>query len=332
MKPATVTDPGRVVVTGGAGFLGAHLCARLLADGHQVLCLDNLSASYPDSVAHLRADPRFELQVCDVTEPFAVAGPVRAVAHLAALASPRDYLDHPLASLRLGSHGTVNALELARQKGARLLLTSTSEVYGDPEQHPQPESYWGNVNPIGPRSVYDESKRFAEATAVAYHQVHRVDVGIVRIFNTFGPGMRPGDGRIVPTFASQALTGRPLTIYGDGQQTRSLCYVDDLVEGLVRMLRSSHLGPVNLGNPEELTVTEIALMIKELIGATSPLTYLPAMVDDPTRRRPEITTAQSLLGWQPQLPLREGMRRTIAWLRDSGALHGSSAPALTALA
>lgn len=320
------SSPGRVVVTGGAGFIGAHLCARLLADGHRVLCLDNLHTGQLSNLRPLTGNPAFELRVCDVTEPFSVAGPVRAVAHLAALASPRAYLDHPLESLRVGAHGTVNAAELARRKGARLLLTSTSEVYGDPLRHPQHESYWGNVNPIGPRAVYDESKRFAEATAMAYHRTHRLDAGIVRIFNTFGPGMRPGDGRIIPNFVTQALAGDPLTIYGDGRQTRSLCYVDDLVDGLVRMLHSDQVGPVNLGNPQELTVTEIALMIKRLTGSSSPLEYLPALTDDPARRRPDIAAAWSLLGWRPRLPLAEGLRRTIDWLRGASEI-GAAAPA-----
>ncbi|MEU5954390.1 UDP-glucuronic acid decarboxylase family protein [Streptomyces sp. NPDC047525] len=303
----------KVVVTGGGGFVGSHLCEALLRRGDTVCCLDNFCTGEPENVAHLRGAPRFRLIRADVTEPFDVPGPVDAVAHLASPASPPDYHRLALETLAVGSRGTENALRLAQRHGARFLLTSTSEVYGDPEVHPQPEEYWGHVNPVGPRSVYDEAKRFAEALAMAYRRSLGVDVGIVRIFNTYGPRMRPHDGRVVSTLVRQALAGRPLTLYGDGSQTRSFCYVDDLVRGLIAMLDSDRSGPVNLGNPSERTVRELAELVLHITGSPSRIAYRSLPVDDPTRRRPVINRAVEQLGWMPRVPLDEGLRRTVAW-------------------
>ncbi|HEX6472236.1 MAG TPA: NAD-dependent epimerase/dehydratase family protein [Streptosporangiaceae bacterium] len=316
MKPIQKNGRPRAVVTGGAGFLGAHLCARLIELGYEVLCLDNLSSGAAENVRHLRETGAFHLRVCDVARPVAVSGEVDVVFHLAALASPVDYLRMPLESLQVGSAGTLRVLDLAKEKRARIILASTSEVYGDPAVHPQTEAYWGNVNPAGPRAVYDEGKRFGEAAAAAYRRVFGVDAGIIRIFNTYGPMMRPGDGRIVPNFISQALANRPITVHGDGRQTRSLCYVDDLIEGIVLMARSGHPGPVNLGNPEELTVLDIAQMIKDIVGSDSPIAFDPAMEDDPSRRCPDISLAGSVLGWRPAFSVRRGLERTVAWFRD----------------
>ncbi|MDK3256753.1 UDP-glucuronic acid decarboxylase family protein [Blastococcus capsensis] len=310
-----MTTGGRAVVTGGAGFLGSHLCARLLADGYEVVCLDNFVTGGAHNVAHLLPSERFRLVRADVTDYVHVAGPVDAVLHFASPASPVDYLRLPIETLKVGSTGTLHALGLAREKGARFLLASTSESYGDPQIHPQPETYWGHVNPVGPRGVYDEAKRFAEALTMAYRRTHGVDTAIARIFNTFGPGMRPDDGRAIPTFIWQALTGAPLTVAGDGSQTRSVCYVDDLVEGLVRLLRSDLAGPVNIGNPHELSVRALAEQIRELCGADVDITYVPRPEDDPTVRQPDITLARTALGWQPEVPLREGLLRTIDWFR-----------------
>ena len=311
----------RVVVTGGAGFLGSHLCERLLADGHGVFCLDNLITGRPENVALLQETAGFEFVAQDVSEPFDVAGAVDAVLHFASPASPPDYLRHPLATLRVGAHGTENALELARRKGARFLLASTSEVYGDPDVSPQPETYWGQVNPNGPRSVYDEAKRFAEAMTAAYRRYHGVDARIVRIFNTYGPRMRPNDGRVVSNFIVQALAGTDLTVYGDGSQTRSLCYVSDLVEGIARMLYlapgEEARGPVNLGNPEEMTVGDIARLVLELTGSSSRMRHEPLPQDDPRRRRPDIARAERLLGWTPRVGAREGLLQTIAYFRSA---------------
>jgi dTDP-glucose 4,6-dehydratase len=303
----------KVVVTGGGGFLGSHLCEALLARGDTVWCLDNFCTGVPANVAHLRSEPGFRLLSRDVTEPFDVPGPVHAVAHLASPASPPDYHRLPLETLAVGSRGTEHALRLARRHGARFLLTSTSETYGDPEVHPQPEDYWGHVNPVGPRSVYDEAKRYAEALTAAYRRAFGTDTGIVRIFNTYGPRMRPHDGRVVSTFLCQALSGLPLTVFGDGSQTRSFCYVDDLVRGLTAMLDSRSAGPVNLGNPAEFTVAELAELVLRVTGSPSPVEYRPLPVDDPVRRRPVIDRARAELGWAPAVPLEEGLRRTAAW-------------------
>jgi len=306
----------RVVVTGGAGFLGSHLCDALLGRGDDVVAVDNLSTGRRHNVAHLRAHPRFALVEADVCEGIPVDGAVDVVAHLASPASPPEYLRLALETLDVGSRGTGAALDLAGRHGARLVLASTSEVYGDPGVHPQPESYWGNVNPVGPRSVYDEAKRFAEALAMAHSRHRGADVGIVRIFNTYGPRQRPEDGRVVSNFVAQALAGRPLTIYGDGSQTRSFCYVDDLVAGLVAMIGSDCIGPVNLGNPTELTVRQLADVVRELTGSSSALTHVDLPVDDPTIRRPDITMARNVLGWSPSVDLRSGLLRTIQWQID----------------
>ncbi|MCX5200256.1 SDR family oxidoreductase [Streptomyces sp. NBC_00237] len=310
----------RAVVTGGAGFIGSHLCGRLLDEGYEeVVCLDNFLTGKPRNIAHLSARQGFTSVRCDVSEGIAVDGPVDAVLHFASPASPVDYLSHPLETLRVGSEGTRHALDLATAKGARFVLASTSESYGDPEVHPQPETYWGNVNPVGPRSCYDEAKRFAEATVMAYRKVHGTDAGIVRIFNTFGPRMRPGDGRVVPNLIRQALDGEPMTVSGDGTQTRSLCFVDDLVDGVLKMVRSGVSGPVNLGNPYELSMLELARWIAELTGSTSGISYVPLPVDDPRRRRPDVTLARTALGWEPAVPVEEGLRRTIDWFATSKA-------------
>jgi nucleoside-diphosphate-sugar epimerase len=306
----------RVVVTGGAGFLGSHLCDAILARGDSAVCVDNLATGRPDNVAHLMDSPGFTFVEADVSLALDVPGPVHAVAHLASPASPPEYLRLPLETLAAGSRGTENALRLAHQHGARFVLASTSEVYGDPAVHPQSEDYWGNVNPVGPRSVYDEAKRFAEALTRAYQDTKGVNAGIIRIFNTYGPRMNAQDGRIVTNFITQALNGDPLTIYGDGSQTRSFCYVDDLIRGIVRMIDSAEAGPVNLGNPEEFTVTEFARLVLRLTGSDSPVEHLPLPVDDPTRRCPVITRASQALGWQPQVRVEDGIRRTIEWFRS----------------
>ena len=305
-----------IVITGGAGFLGSHLCERLLADGCSVICLDNFCTGTPANVAHLLENPAFRLMRYDVTEYLYVGGPVDAVLHFASPASPVDYLELPIETLKVGSIGTIHALGLAREKSARFLLASTSEVYGDPLVHPQGEDYWGNVNPVGPRGVYDEAKRFSEALTVAYGKNHKVDTKIVRIFNTYGPRMRPDDGRAIPTFISQALRGEPITVSGDGTQTRSVCYVSDLVEGILRLLRSSHPGPMNIGNPGELTVLELAEMIRRMTGSQSPITFIPRPQDDPMVRQPRIDLAGEVLGWKPAVGLEEGLGRTIEWFRE----------------
>ncbi|MFF5896820.1 UDP-glucuronic acid decarboxylase family protein [Streptomyces argenteolus] len=315
----------RIVVTGGGGFVGSHLCEALLRRGDTVWCLDNFSTGEPDNVRALRDAPGFHSLRADVTSPFDVTGPVHAVAHLASPASPADYGRLPVETLTVGSRGTENCLRLALRHGARFVLASTSEVYGDPEIHPQPEDYWGRVNPIGPRSVYDEAKRYAEALAMAYRRSLGADVGVVRIFNTYGPRMRPYDGRVVSTFIREALQGRPLTVYGDGSQTRSFCYVDDLVRGLVAMIDSSLSGPVNLGNPCEHTVIELAEHVLAATGSSSAIEHRPLPVDDPTRRRPVITRARAQLGWAPRVPLDEGLRRTVGWF-VSGPAPGGGPP------
>ena len=308
----------RAVVTGGAGFLGSHLCDRLLRDGWQVLCVDNLVTGSTDNIDHLRGNRDFGFQQHNVSEPIGIEGPVEAVLHFASPASPVDYAQHPIHTLKVGTLGTHNLLGLARAKQARFLLASTSEVYGDPLVHPQPESYWGNVNPVGPRGVYDEAKRAAEAFTMAYHRAHGLRTRIVRIFNTHGPRMRRNDGRAVPNFITQALRDEPLTIYGDGSQTRSLCYVDDLVEGIVRLLETDYSEPVNLGNPEEVSMLELATLIRRLSGSRSELIKKPLPEDDPRQRRPDIGRARDLLDWEPQISLEEGLRHTIGWFRQVG--------------
>ena len=300
-------------MTGGAGFLGVHLCRSLLAAGTRVLCVDNFLTSSPASVHALRADPRFTVRQADVAQGLPGDGDVDLIVHLASPASPADYLRHPLATLDAGSRGTRNALELAARTGARFVLASTSEVYGDPAVSPQPEGYWGNVNPVGPRSVYDEAKRFAEAMTAAFRRTGRADTGIARIFNTYGPGMRTGDGRIVPTFACQALRGLPLTVTGDGAQTRSLCHVGDTVRGIIALAASDLAGPVNIGNPDEATVLQIAERIIRLSGSRSPIARIPLPEDDPMTRCPDITLARTALGWQPRIPWRAGLSETLSW-------------------
>jgi dTDP-glucose 4,6-dehydratase len=305
----------RVVVTGGAGFLGSHLCERLLADGHDVVCADNLLTGRRQHVEMFAANPQYAFQDVDVSKGIFVEGPVDAVMHFASPASPVDYLQHPIPTLKVGALGTHNALGLAKAKGARFMLASTSEVYGDPQVHPQPETYWGHVNPIGPRGVYDEAKRFAEAMTMAYHRAHGLDTRIVRIFNTYGPRMRPKDGRAIPEFISAALENAPLPVHGDGSQTRSFCYVDDEVEGFIRLLQSDEHDPVNIGNPFEMTVLDLAKLIIDITGSTSKIEYLPRPVDDPNVRRPDITRARSILGWEPKVSPEEGLKRTIEWFR-----------------
>jgi len=301
------------VVTGGAGFLGSHLCEYLLAEGYRVICVDNLETGSLANIAHLR-DDAFVFLHHDVSEPIVVDEPLDFVYHLAALASPIDYLRLPLHSLKTGSYGTHHALGLAKWKRARFLLASTSEVYGDPEMHPQPETYWGNVNPIGPRGVYDEAKRYAEALTMAYHRQQGVDTSIVRIFNTYGPKMRPNDGRAIPYFISQALAEKPLTVYGDGSQTRSFCYVDDLIRGLVLLAESGEHLPVNIGNPGEYTILQLAEAVLAATGSPSQILFESLPVDDPQVRQPDITRARQVLGWEPEIPLDEGLRRTLASL------------------
>ncbi len=303
------------VVLGGAGFLGSHLCDRLVAMGARVTVLDNFLTGTPNNVAHLRETPGFGVQTCDVTDFIAVEGRVDFVLHLASPASPADYLRWPIQTLKVGSLGTHNALGLARAKEARFLLASTSEVYGSPTVNPQPETYWGNVNPTGPRGVYDEAKRFAEAMTLAYHRQHDLDVRIARIFNTYGPRLRTDDGRAVPAFLNAALHDQPLPVHGDGSQTRSLCYVDDMVDGLLRLLRSDQPGPVNLGNPHEVTIRELAEAVQDAVGTHPGLRYLPRPTDDPPVRCPDITLATTELGWKPSTPLGEGLSRTVSWLR-----------------
>jgi dTDP-glucose 4,6-dehydratase len=310
-----MTSFPRVAVSGGAGFLGSHLCERLLDDGYEVLCLDNFSTGTPNNVAHLVEREGFRLVRMDVTDYIHVGGKLNAVLHFASPASPVDYLQLPIETLKVGSIGTLHALGLAREKDARFLLASTSECYGDPLVHPQPESYWGNVNPVGPRGVYDEAKRFAEAMTVAYRTTHSVDTAIVRIFNTFGPRMRPRDGRAIPTFIRQALRGEPITVAGDGSQTRSVCFVDDLVDGLLRLLHSGHSGPMNIGNPHEMSVLTLAEHIKDLAGSDSPIEFVERPVDDPTVRQPDIALARSVLGWEPKIAVADGLERTIGWFR-----------------
>ena len=305
----------RAVILGAAGFIGSHLVDRFLAEGWRVTGVDSLITGTLRNLEHLAREPRFDFVEGDICAPLELAGPVQAVLDFASPASPVDYLKHPFETLHVGSIGVENALKLARRKGATFLLSSTSEVYGDPLEHPQRESYWGNVNPIGPRAVYDEAKRFAEAISMAYRRYENVDVRIARIFNTFGPRMRLDDGRVVPTFVAQALRGEPITMFGDGSQTRSFCYVEDEVEGLWRLLHSKCQEPVNVGNPHELTILEFARAVQRLVGSDVPIVAKALPEDDPKVRRPDITRAKELLGWEPRIPFDEGMRRTIAWFR-----------------
>lgn len=309
----------RILITGGAGFIGSHLCDRLLADGHYVIAMDNLSTGSVDNIAHLAGHERFLFIKHDVTNYIYVEGPLDAVLHLASLPSPVDYLNYPIQTLKVGALGTHKTLGLALAKKARYLLASTSEVYGDPLVHPQSEDYWGNVNPVGPRGVYDESKRFAEALTMAYHRYHGVDTRIVRIFNTYGPRMRMDDGRVVPNFICQALRGEPLTVYDSGSRTRAFCYISDLVEGIVRLLHSDEVYPVNLGSQTEITILELAHKVLELTGSSSPIKFVvpsdARTADDPKVRCPDLTKARRVLGWEPKVSLEEGLRHTIDYFR-----------------
>ena len=306
----------RAVITGGAGFLGSHLSDRLLAEGYDVVAVDNLVTGSEDNIAHLRDNPRFEYVKQDIIQPYTVAGPVDLVYHFASPASPVDYLELPLETLLVGSVGTHHTLDMARDKDARFLMASTSEVYGDPSIHPQPEEYFGNVNPNGTRSVYDEAKRYAEAVTFAYRRKFEMDAKIVRIFNTYGPRMRLKDGRVVPAFISQALRGEPLTVFGDGNQTRSFCYVSDLIDGIFKLSVSEQSGPINVGNPIERTMLEFASEILKATGSSSEIIHVPLpTADDPKQRRPDITKARTLLGWEPRIPLEEGLKDTIAYFQ-----------------
>ncbi len=308
--------PKRAVVTGGAGFLGSHLCERLLADGYHVVCVDNLVTGAAENIAHLRRSASFESIQHNVSEPLYLDGAVDAVLHFASPASPVDYADHPIATMKVGTLGTHNMLGLARAKGAIFFLASTSEVYGDPTVHPQPETYWGNVNPIGPRSIYDEAKRAAEAFTMAYHRAHGMSTRIVRIFNCFGPRMRLNDGRAVPNFLVQAINNQPITVYGNGSQTRSLCYVDDLIEGIVRLLGTDYSDPVNIGSENEVTMLQLARRIRELSGSSSEIVFKPLPEDDPKQRRPDLTRARQILRWEPTTSLDAGLNKTIAYFRQ----------------
>jgi len=314
----------RILITGGAGFIGSHLCDYLLDRGHEVIAMDNLSTGSTSNIAHLAGNHRFHFVHHDVTNYIYVEGPLDAVLHLASLPSPVDYLNFPIQTLKVGALGTHKALGLAKAKGARFLLASTSEVYGDPLVHPQPEGYWGNVNPVGPRGVYDESKRFAEALAMAYHRHHGVQTRIVRIFNTYGPRMRLDDGRVVPNFVRQALLGEPLTVYDQGTRTRSFCYVSDLIEGIVRLLMSDEVYPVNLGNPNEMTILEFARHVLAAVGGTSQIAFVHPVdertKDDPMTRQPDISRARRILDWQPLVTLDEGLERTVGYFRNRLAL------------
>jgi dTDP-glucose 4,6-dehydratase len=306
----------RILITGAAGFLGSHLANRFLAEGHAVIGLDNFITGHPDNIAHLMGNDQFSFVRHNISEFTYVAGALDGVLHFASPASPIDYLKYPIQTLKVGALGTHNALGIAKAKGARFLLASTSEVYGDPLVHPQPESYWGNVNPVGPRGVYDEAKRFAEALTMAYHRTHELDTRIVRIFNTFGPRMRPDDGRVVSNFIAQALAGRPLTIYGDGSQTRSFCYVDDEVEGIFRLFTGADPEPMNIGNPHEFTVRQLAEIVLAETKSASVIEYHPLPVDDPKVRKPDISRARAVIGWEPQVQVAEGVARTVGWFRE----------------
>jgi dTDP-glucose 4,6-dehydratase len=306
----------RILITGGAGFIGSHLVDRFLSEGHQVVAMDNLITGDLANIAHHRSNPHFEFIYHNVSQHIHVTGPLDWVLHFASPASPVDYLQYPIPTLKVGALGTHNALGLAKAKGAKFMLASTSEVYGDPLVHPQPEDYWGNVNPIGPRGVYDESKRYAEAITMAYHRAHGVDVRIVRIFNCFGPRNRINDGRVVPTFINQALRGEALTVFGEGEQTRSFQYIDDLVEGVCRLMEVPFNLPVNIGNPTEMTILDLAKLILRLTGSRSKIEHRPLPEDDPKTRQPDISRAKEVLGWEPRVPLEEGLQRTIEWYRQ----------------
>jgi dTDP-glucose 4,6-dehydratase len=306
----------RIVITGGAGFIGSHLCDRCLAEGHEVVAVDNLVTGNPANLAHIHS-PRFSFLEQNISDGISVSGPVDFILHFASPASPIDYLEIPIQTLKVGALGTHNALGLARAKSAGLLLASTSEVYGDPLVHPQTEDYWGNVNPVGPRGCYDEAKRFAEAIVMAYHRMHDIDTRIVRIFNTYGPRMRYNDGRIVPNFLKQAILGEPLTIFGDGRQTRSFCYVSDLVDGIYRLMNSHEHLPVNIGNPSEFTVLEFAHLVRRMTGTDSSIEHCPLPQDDPKQRKPDISKARALLGWEPSVPLETGLRTTLDFMRQT---------------
>ena len=305
----------RVLITGAAGFLGSHLCDRFLAEGDEVVGLDNYITGRPENIAHLSADKRFSFVEQNISEYTEISGALDGVLHFASPASPIDYLKLPIETLKVGSLGTINALGIAKAKGARFFLASTSEVYGDPLEHPQTEGYWGNVNPIGPRAVYDEAKRFSEAATMAYHRTHGIDTRIVRIFNTYGPRMRPQDGRVVSNFITQALAGQPLTVYGDGSQTRSFCYVDDEVEGIFRLFMRGDAQPTNIGNPDEYTVKQLAEIVIELTRSSSEIVYEELPTDDPKVRKPDISRARRMLGWEPKVPVREGVARTVEYFR-----------------
>ena len=307
---------GRALITGGAGFLGSHLCDLFLARGHEVICVDNFLTGSPENIKHLFGRDDFSFIKHDVTNYIYVEGQVDYVLHFASPASPIDYLEKPIQTLKVGSLGTHTTLGVAKNKKARYLIASTSEVYGDPLEHPQVETYWGNVNPVGLRSCYDESKRYAEALTMAYHRTHGVETRIVRIFNTYGERMRLNDGRVVPAFISEALRNEPLTVFGDGSQTRSFCYVSDLVDGIYRLLMSDEANPTNIGNPAEMTVLQFAETIKRLVGTDAPIEFLPLPTDDPKVRRPDITKARTILGWEPRVPLEEGLTRTIDYFRS----------------
>jgi dTDP-glucose 4,6-dehydratase len=316
----------RYLISGAAGFIGSHMCDLLLDDGHSVVAVDNLITGSLDNILHLRSHPKFEFHQVDVTRSFEIGGNVHSVMHMASLASPKDYLEHPIETLESGSSGTRNMLDIARRHSATFLLTSTSECYGDPLEHPQRETYWGNVNPVGPRSCYDESKRYAEALTMAYHREYGLKTNIARIFNTYGPRMQLKDGRVVPAFIDQALNGDPLTIYGDGSQTRSFCYVSDLVRGLYLLSKSGERYPVNLGNPREMTILEFAGCIKQVAGVEADIVFRPLPQDDPKRRQPDITKARQVLGWEPQVRLEEGIVATLEYFR--GKLERAAVPAI----
>ncbi len=311
----------RALITGGAGFLGSHLCDRLLQEGMDVICLDNLLTGSTDNIAHLAGHPRFHFINYDVTNYIFVPGPLDYVLHFASPASPADYLQFPIQTLKVGALGTHKVLGLAKEKKARFLLASTSEVYGDPLVHPQPETYWGNVNPTGPRGVYDEAKRFAEALTMAYHRYHGLETCIARIFNTYGPRMRLQDGRVVPNFIQQALRGEDLTVFGDGSQTRSFCFIDDMVEGIIKLLFSKENDPINLGNPDEFSVMDLAHLVLEITGSKSKIIYQPLPIDDPKVRQPDISKARKILGWHPKVTLKEGIEKTIPYFRKKLCLE-----------